>query len=64
MYEKSHHYGNLGKMQEIFNKKYGLGTRNTYGDTFFYYGKDIKIELINYSLGRWGIQYTEDDSNL
>ena len=64
MYEKSHHYGNLGKMQEILNKKYGLGTRNLEGDTFIYYGNNKKIELKNIALGLWVISYTEDDSKI
>ena len=51
-------------MREKLDQKYGNGLFNRDRDTLIYYGKNIKIQLINYSIGRWGILYTEDDSNL
>ena len=63
-YANIHQNKSLRLMREKLDQKYGNGLFNRDRDTLIYYGKNIKIQLINYSIGRWGILYTEDDSNL
>ena len=64
IYEEGHHNKSLRLITNQLDQKYGSGLFNRDRSCKNYFRNNLKIQSCTFGVGRWGIRYTENDSNL